>query len=376
MPTVSRRKFITLGAGGIALLAGSGIAARLWPQPAATHALPLSRATQVPSLQPRDLGYGLSPAPTVTETVPPTRSAPSVSLPVPPRVTHNDEFYVIQYDEVPAVSLSSWSLTVHGLVRQPLRLSYEDIKALQSVTTEHTLECIGNPAGGNLIGNAQWRGISLRALLERADVAASATHVVIGGVDEYLTSVPLARALHDHALLVYEMNGEPLPLRHGFPLRALLPGVYGQKQPKWITGIGLSDGEQLGPWEQKGWSRSATLQLNSAIEWPRDAQRLDPGDMLIVGVAHAGEAGVRAVEVSADGGQTWHETTLTRGPSPYVWTLWGYRWAQPAPGKYTLLVRATDNLGKRQDQMPAGLLADVFPDGTAAMHRIGVEVRG
>ncbi len=297
------------------------------------------------------------------------------TLPLPLWLTKNEDFYTVRYDEIPDVSLSSWSLLVHGLVHEQVRLTYDELKALPSVMTMHTLECIGNPVGGNLIGNAEWRGISFRSLLDRAGLDAKSSWVVIGGVDEYFTSVPLSTAKHEHALLAYEMNGEPLPLRHGFPLRAILPGVYGQKQPKWVTGIKVTDGEEPGPWEQKGWSRGATIKLNSAIKIPKDAQSLGHADLLIAGVAHAGEAGVRSVQISTDGGNNWNETTLTRGPSPYVWTPWGYLFHDPVPGRYTLMVRATDNRGKTQDQLSPGILADVFPDGTSAIHSITIEVR-
>jgi DMSO/TMAO reductase YedYZ molybdopterin-dependent catalytic subunit len=253
-------------------------------------------------------------------------------------------------------------------------LSYDELRALPAETRMHTLECIGNPAGGNLIGNIVWRGVPLRALLERAGVDARAKFVTLGGIDEYSTSVPIERALDDYALLAYEMNGEPLPLGHGFPLRAILPGVYGQKQPKWVTGIGVHEQEELGPWESKGWSRAATIQLNSAIKIPRPGTPAARGDLLIAGVALTDGAGIRTVQVSTDGGKTWRETILTRGPNPHVWTIWGALFRDVAPGRYNVLARATDNQGNAQGQFTSGILADVFPNGTSAMHAIEIEV--
>jgi DMSO/TMAO reductase YedYZ molybdopterin-dependent catalytic subunit len=350
----TRREFIALGAGGVILLAG-GTIARVLNTPAQI-------ATSSATL----------PAPQAT---PGTFTQSASALPLPLWITRNEDFYTVQYDQVPSVGMESWSLVVHGMVREPLRLSYDEVKALPATTTMHTLECIGNPAGGNLIGNATWRGISLRALLERAGASDRATYVVIGGIDEYFTSVPIATAMHDHAMLAYAMNDQPLPLQHGFPLRAILPGVYGQKQPKWITGIEVTDEDKLGPWEQRGWSRRATIQLNSGITLPREFAQLARGDVLIAGFAHTHEIGVRAVQVSTDTGKTWHETTLTRGPSPFVWTVWGYRWEDPAPGKYVLMVRGIDHAGYVQDQAAASLLRDVFPDGTSGMHIVVVEIR-
>jgi DMSO/TMAO reductase YedYZ molybdopterin-dependent catalytic subunit len=186
--------------------------------------------------------------------------------------------------------------------------------------------------------------------------------------------VPLARAEDEQALLAYELNGQPLPPNHGFPLRAILPGVYGQKQPKWITGIKVTDREDLGPWELKGWSREAPIRLNSAIRVPHPDSTVARGDLIVAGIAHAGETGVDAVEISTDGGQTWNATVLTRGPSASVWTQWGFLFRNPAPGRYTLQVRATDNAGHRQGQTGPGLDSDVFPNGTSEIHALAFQV--
>lgn len=353
MRTWTRREFIALGAGGVILLAGGAIV-RVLNTPAQ---IVTSRTT--------------TPAP---QSNPGMFAQPAITLPLPLWITSNEDFYNVQYNQIPEVSLTSWSLTIYGLVREKLRLTFDEVRALPSVARMHTLECIGNPAGGNLIGNAEWRGVSLKALLERAGVDANATHVTIGGVDEYLTSVPIARALNEHAMLAFEMNGQPLPLKHGFPLRAILPGVYGQKQPKWVTGIHVTDQEELGYWEQQGWSREAVIQLNSGIKIPSEGKPLVRGDLLVAGVAHASEIGVRSVEVSIDGGRTWNEATLTRGTTPYVWTPWGYVFRNVSAGQWRLMVRATDNAGVRQDQMEAGILADVFPNGTSAIHSILIDV--
>lgn len=350
MRKFSRREFIALVAasGGVAVAGGI------------VYNLNAARQTVPPLGEPNS--------------TPSTASLTASSLPVPLWLTANPEFYTVKYAQVPQIGLDSWSLSVTGLVHEPIRLTYAEVKTLPVVTTMHTLECIGNPAGGNLIGNAEWRGISLRDLLQRAGVDARARYAVIGGVDEYFTSVPIERAMHEHSLLAYEMNGETLPLNHGFPLRALLPGVYGQKQPKWITGIDLTDREELGPWEQQGWSREAILQLNSAIRQPVDNQKLKPGDILIAGVAHHREIGIQSIEVSTDGGATWNAATLTRGPSPYVWTTWGYVFKNASPGQHRLMVRAIDRDGNRQDQVNAGILTDVFPNGTSAVHSIIIDV--
>lgn len=355
MRRLTRREFVALGAAGFVVVAG-GVAKIIF-QP-------------------------IPPAPSTGSTkdllLPQSRSGdskfPASELPLPLWITANEDFYTVRYDELPSVSLTSWSLTVHGMVHETLRLTYDELRALPPVTQMHTLECIGNPVGGNLISNAEWRGVPLRDLLQRAGVDPKAKSVTIGGVDEYFTNVPLSRAMHEHALLAYEMNGQPLPPDHGYPLRVILPGVYGQKQPKWVTGIKVTDADDLGPWEQKGWSNQATIRINSGIKVPVEEKPVPRGDILIAGVAHAGEVGVRAVEVSTDGGKTWHETVLTRGPSPFVWTEWGYWLREAEPGEYHLMVRAIDNQGNRQEVASAGILSGTFPDGTLEIHSVRVQV--
>lgn len=354
MRSWTRREFLTIGTSGLFLLTGGGLLVRVLGEPNQT---PINAQT----------------TPTKSNKFFP--NGEPTSLPLPLWVTRNEDFYSVKYDELPSISLNTWSLTFHGLVRDQLRLVYDEIRSLPSVTTMHTLECIGNPVGGNLIGNANWRGISLKALLERVGIDSRAQWVVIGGVDEYFTSLPISTVMHEHAMLAYEMNGETLPVSHGYPLRAVLPGVYGQKQPKWVTGIKVTDAEELGPWEQKGWSREATIRINSALKKPIADEQLSRGDILIAGVAHTGEAGIQSVQVSTDDGKSWNATVLTRGPSRYVWTEWGYLWQNPAPGKYTLLVRATDNAGNIQDAASSGILGDEFPSGTSAIHSVTVEIR-
>ena len=357
MRSLTRREFVALGAGSVVVLAGGALAYQILET--SSRSQQTKTATAIEQLH------------SIGGTFPFTAS----SLPLPLWTTPNENLYTVQYDQLPSVSLTSYSLWVYGLVRNELHLSYDELRALPAETRMHTLECIGNAAGGNLIGNVEWRGVPLRALLERAGVDERAKYVTIGGVDEYLTSVPIARAMHEQALLAYEMNGQPLPLDHGYPLRAILPGVYGQKQPKWVTGINVTEQAELGPWEKKGWSQQANVQLNSGIKFPREGLPVPRGDILLAGVAYSDEIGVRAVDVSTDGGKTWNDTVLTREPSPYVWTQWGYWFRNPAPGEYHLMVRATDNRGNRQGQTASGILSSVFPNGTSEIHSMVIQVR-
>jgi DMSO/TMAO reductase YedYZ molybdopterin-dependent catalytic subunit len=289
------------------------------------------------------------------------------------RVTPNDAFYEQTYDRVPTVDASKWRLRVRGLVERPLDIGYDELRALPSVLSMRTLECIGNPVGGSLIGNAIWRGVSFGDLLRRAGVReGQAKRVIMASADNYETSVPLETALHSDSLLVYEMNGVPLPAAHGYPLRVLFPGRYGQKQPKWLTDVELSDNmNHRGIWERKGWSDDAFVQINSRIEVPRAGLPIEPGEQRISGVAFAGARPVTMVEVLANGSVV-GTAELTRAASTLVWTQWSLPW-RGDPGQWDIEVRATDGAGKRQEP-GRGFLESVFPEGTSSMHKVRLRI--
>jgi DMSO/TMAO reductase YedYZ molybdopterin-dependent catalytic subunit len=291
------------------------------------------------------------------------------------RITDIDDLYIQTYTSpVPVLERDAWQVAVEGLVASPYTLNWSNLAALPAVEQMQTLECIGNPVGGRLIGNVVWRGVSLRAVLERAEPQPAAQWLVMSAADEYYTSVPLELAMDERSLLAYEANGAPLPKAHGFPARILLPGVYGQKQPKWVTSLRLSDRYVAGYWEKEGWSDEAAIKINSRIEYPRQAMILPPNEpTLITGVAFSDLSGVARVEVSTNFGQTWHDANLLPGPSPSVWTVWAWAWEAPPAGSHVLLARATD--GQGVVQTPAeGVLGGVFPDGTSGIHRVVMEV--
>ena len=323
---------------------------------------------------------GLSGA-TIVEPPPARLMAP----PEPGRLTPTDKFYVLKYSSTrPAADLSLWGLQVAGLVEQTLTFNWNDVMARPQVDVMRTLECISNPAGGGLIGNATWQGISLRELLNQAGIRPGATFVTFEGQDEYYTTAPLERALDERALLVHRMNGQPLTPEHGFPLRVLLVGVYGQKQPKWISRIFVSDQDEPGPWEKSGWSNVAAIKVNSRIEAPAydvlnaDAQIKRGQRTLIAGMAFSGPSGIRQVEVSVDRGQTWEEATLVPAPAPFdktAWTGWSLWWTPALSGRVLIQARATDGDGRQQgEEQQRGILAGVFPDGTSAIHQVQVTV--
>src|SRR5579864_8039710 len=265
--TFSRRSFLlTLGA----LMAGCRPA-----DPAAPTIYAPGNASIPPPVIPTATTF-MRPSPQSTSTIP---------LGVP--ITDTEQLYLNSYRPTPDVS--NWSLSINGLVDRPLTLSIADIHALPAVTVMRTLECIGNPVGGGLIGNVNWTGVALSDLLSRVGVQTGATYVHFKAADEYTTSVKLEWLTQPGVMLVYAVNGNPLPPEHGYPLRLLIPGLYGQKQPKWITQITFMDHDVIGYWEGPvyGWSNLAVVRTNSQIVTPyRKAQFTDP--IRIEGLAFGG----------------------------------------------------------------------------------------
>ncbi len=296
--------------------------------------------------------------------------------------TANRDFYVTSYGGTPAVDAHHWTLRIHGLVQRPFSLTYADIIRMPSIRRLLTLECIGNPPDGTAIGNAEWTGLELKPLLERAGIKRNAVYAAMRAADGYYTGVPVAELTREENWLVYRMNGEPLPREHGFPLRIFIPGKYGMKQPKWLTEIEFVDTPFIGYWEARGWSNEAWRKVNSGFFYPRrpsgifDMLSLNTsakvrGPVDLVGWALAGPAGIRRVEISTDDGATWHAAKLSQNSSPYVWTVWRYPLAAAASGEYVVRVRATDGNGITQPPTNAERL-----DGATSQPRLRLSVTG
>lgn len=336
-PTMARRTFLAAGAGGALVLLTGGLAGAFWRQSV--------------------FGYdGMS----------------AVGPGIAP-ITPNDRFYVVTKNIVdPRIWESAWRLEVSGLVRTPRTYDYDALAALPAVTREITLECISNSVGGGLMSNARWRGVPLRALLEAAGPAANATQVFLLGADGFTHEVPLALAMRETTLVAYEMNGEPLPQRHGFPVRVLVPGGYGELSVKWVVRIEVQDGRQLGFYSRQGW-RADRVRTTSRIDRPRRGSRLVAGRPAEVGgVAFAGDRGISRVELSVDGGRTWREARIDRHAAATAWALWSADWTPARPGAHALVVRATDGSGELQSAQRLGFA----PSGASGYHRVDVVVQG
>lgn len=293
---------------------------------------------------------------------------------VPPRdtpfVTPNDQFYRVNYSdrslEIGAsIRAADWSLALHGAVERPRTLRYVDVLEQRLVEQMVTLQCIDNEPGGSLIGNALWAGFPLARLLEEVKPLDTAVDVVFRGADGYHDSITLERARRGDVLLAHSMNGVSLPRDHGYPLRAVVPGIFGIKNVKWLTDIEVVERDHQGYWQERGWTDEGLIPVTSRIDRPGHYQVLRGGRQEIRGVAFGGLHGIRRVEVSTDGGLTWRDATTSPSP-PYAWVHWLYEWRPLSAGAHTLVVRAEGRDGTLQTTTAAR----AYPKGTAGLHTI------
>jgi DMSO/TMAO reductase YedYZ molybdopterin-dependent catalytic subunit len=299
-------------------------------------------------------------------------SDPRISSLVASEVTDNRVFYRVDINPIPPqLDFDTWTLNVHGKVNNAQALDKNSLLQLATVDQYATLECVSNtiyPPGG-LISNAKWTGVPLATLLKQAGLLADSNYVVFRSADGYTVGVPIERALEPGAVLAYKMNDVMLPNEHGFPLRAIVPGIYGMMNAKWITEIEVTDQVYLGYWQERGWSNDARIKTTSIIYYPTSNVQMNSSTP-IAGVAFAGDRGISKVEVSVDGGSTWNEATLKPPRSPYAWALWAYNWKPTAAGTANIVVRATDGKGQLQDST----VTQSFPDGASGYPSVQVTV--
>jgi DMSO/TMAO reductase YedYZ molybdopterin-dependent catalytic subunit len=287
-------------------------------------------------------------------------------------ITPNDRFYRIDTALfVPSVDADTWSLRIHGMVDREITLNYRQLVARPLIERDVTLTCVSNEIGGPYIGNARWIGAPLKDLLDEAGVRRGATQIVSRSTDGFTIGTPTAVATDGRdAMLAVAMNGEPLPLEHGFPVRMIVPGLYGYvSATKWIVDIELSTFEAFDAyWIERGWAQQAPIKTESRIDTPRDGARVRAGEVAVAGIAWAQHVGVDGVEVRVDDGP-WLAADLAQEDTVDTWRQWVLRWDAPA-GDHTLSVRATDGGGDLQVERPA----EPFPSGATGDHTIGVTV--
>ncbi len=395
-----RRRFFALaaGAGGAAALAG--VVGRNAFGPAVdveaqrrTIVLPTVRNTPTPlaTAQPASSAGAVATSTPVATTAP-AASATSAATPPGPvpsnpaqvdgisaLVTPNASFYRIDTALViPQIDASTWTLSIKGMVDHPYTLTFDDLLHMTSIEQSATLVCVSNEVGGNLAGNAVWLGVSLAEILKKAGVQAGASQVVGRSVDGFTVGFPTAVALDGRpSMVAVGMNGEPLPAKHGFPARLIVPGLYGYvSATKWLKEIELTTLEAFDAyWIPRGWSKQGPIKTQSRIDVPQNGRGVRAGPVPVAGVAWGGIRSISKVEVRithpgapADSGE-WREARLGEALTQSSWRQWVYAW-DATPGDYLIAVRATDGDGNLQVAEPHA----PAPNGATGYHSVLVSV--
>jgi DMSO/TMAO reductase YedYZ molybdopterin-dependent catalytic subunit len=273
--------------------------------------------------------------------------------------------------------VNTWKLSVGGAVDNPIELSYKDLLGMSTREADITLSCVSNEVGGGLVSNGRWTGVMLSDVLAEAGVSRekitrSNMQLVGRSVDGFTTGFRTQIALDGReALVAFGLNGSELPLKHGYPARLVVPGLYGYiSATKWITEIELTDWDFDAYWIQRTWAKEGPVKTQSRIDTVEDGESLSPGRIPIGGVAWAPQRGIERVEVSTDGGETWNEARLAANLDEVdTWRQYVYEW-NARPGEYTLQVRATDGEGETQTKAQT----PPHPSGATGYHTVGVTV--
>jgi DMSO/TMAO reductase YedYZ molybdopterin-dependent catalytic subunit len=291
---------------------------------------------------------------------------------ISPIITPNEEFYLIDTAlSPPQVNLEEWRLKVTGLVENPYEITFDELLARPLVERYVTLSCVSNSVGGSLVGHAKWLGVPLSLILDEAGLMPEAEQIVGRSVDGFTVGFPSTIPFDGRdALVAVGMNDEPLPIEHGFPVRLVVAGLYGYvSATKWLSELELTTWDGFDAyWIPRGWAKEAPVKTQSRIDTPRKDSQIAAGPRSIAGVAWAPDRGVDMVEVQIGNGP-WERAELSTEISDNSWRQWKLDW-DPAPGRYTLRVRATDGEGVTQTdlrQPPA-------PDGATGHHTIQVTV--
>ena len=335
-PALERRTFL-LASAGVAVVAAVGVGV-----------LTAVRQTSVRTVE---AARGLIRLPQPVRAAAPVPLGAAIDLPdMPPPVTPNDDFYRIDTALVPpTVDPADWTLSIAGLVDSPFSLTYDDLLAMPQIEKYVTLACVSNPVGGDLVGNALWQGVPLREVLNRAGIGAGAEQVVAASVDGFTAAFPLQIGLDDRdAMIAVGMNGEPLPIIHGFPARLVVPGLYGYvSATKWLQEIRLTTfAAETGFWIPRGWVADGTIEAASRIDTPLNRATLAAGNVVVAGRAWHQQVPIGGVEVSVDDGP-WLQAVLAADMGIDTWRLWQFNWSATV-GSHTLRVRMFDRDGRVQ----------------------------
>jgi DMSO/TMAO reductase YedYZ molybdopterin-dependent catalytic subunit len=352
-----RRRFLAAGAATAGVAAGAGLAGRL-----------LAERSSVTNAR-KSLRI---PRPSVT-----TQALPSgTDLHIPglaPFVTPNGSFYRVDTALVlPQVDPSSWQLRIHGMVSREITLTFDQLIKRPLIEDYITLCCVSDPVDGPYIGNAKWLGASLAAVLREAGIKAGADQLLCTSVDGFTSGTPVQTVMDGRdALLAVAMNGQPLPVAHGFPARMVVPGLYGYvSATKWVTDIEVTTfAGNYAYWAQRGWSQQAPIKTECRIDVPNGLEEIQAGRTVVAGVAWAQHKGIEAVEVRVDRGP-WQQARLAAVPGLDTWRQWVWDW-QATSGGHALEARATDKTGYTQ----TAVLAPPEPNGATGYPMVSVPVR-
>ena len=352
----ARRRFLAAGAATAGVAAGAGLAGRL-----------LAERSSVASAQ-RSLRI---PKPAVTTQALP----PGVNLDIPglsPFVTSNTSFYRVDTALVlPQVDPSSWQLRIGGMVNREITLTFDELLKRPLIEDYVTLCCVSNPVDGPYIGNAKWLGASLASVLREAGIKAGADQLMCTSVDGFTSGTPVQAVMDGRdALLAVAMNGQPLPIAHGFPARMVVPGLYGYvSATKWVTDINVTTfAGNYAFWAQRGWSQQAPIKTECRIDVPNGLNNVGGGTTAVAGVAWAQHKGIEAVQVRVDQGP-WNEARLAAVPGIDSWRQWVWEW-DATPGQHVLEARATDKTGYTQTSAQA----QPEPNGASGYPSVSVTV--
>lgn len=286
---------------------------------------------------------------------------------VDPWLTPNPDFYRIDTAlQVPAIDVDTWELRIHGMVEEEIRINFQDLLDSELIERHITLTCVSNPVGGDLVGNAKWLGYPIRKLLERARPTAGADMVLSTSTDGFSASTPLP-ILQDErdAILAVAMNDEPLPLEHGYPVRLVVPGLYGYvSATKWVVDLEVTRfADATAYWTDRGWAEKGPIKTQSRVEVPRAFASVPAGTVRVGGTAWAQNSGIDRVEVQVDDG-SWEEATLAAEYTVDTWRQWSHE-VQLDAGSHRIRSRAYDPDGVQTEQR-----ADTVPDGASGWHTV------
>ncbi|MEU7144296.1 molybdopterin-dependent oxidoreductase [Nocardia sp. NPDC046473] len=354
----SRRRFLTLavGVGAVAVgaaVAGQWIGARLRDVVADRAGFVVPRpVVPAPPAEP-----GVRPAvPGLTEFV-----------------TPNDRFYRVDTAlQLPALTSGNWRLRIHGMVDRPMELDFDELRRRVAVERMITMTCVSNEVGGELAGTAVWTGYPLADLLAEVGVRPEADMLLSRSIDGFTAGTPVSAVTDGRdALLAVGMNGEPLPIAHGYPARLIVPGLYGYvSATKWVIDLELTRFDRAKAyWTERGWGAQALIKTASRIDVPAAFATVPAGNLTVAGVAWAQHRGIDTVEIQVDD-QPWQPATLADEYSTDTWRQWTWSWTA-TPGPHTLRVRATDRSGTVQTDHRT----PPFPDGSTGWHSRVITVR-